>query len=74
MNTIEVKTVGKIDEQVFAILKNSGKPLTLQEIADQMGKPTKTAYKGVKKLFEDNKIDCDNKTRQYSLAKGQDGK
>lgn len=71
MSELEVKIMGKIDEEVFLILKKSGKPLTLQEIADQMGKPTKTAYKGLKKLFEEEKIECDMKTRQYTVAKEQ---
>jgi len=62
--------MGKVDEQVFALLKNFNKPLTLQEIAEQMGKPTKTVFKALQKLFAEGKIDCDVKTRAYSVAKG----
>jgi len=61
--------MGKVDEQVFSILKNSGKPLTLAEIADQMGKPSKTVFKALQKLFTEGKIDCDIKNRQYMIAK-----
>jgi len=61
--------VGKLDEQAFSILKNSGKPLTLSEIADQMGKPPKTVFKALQKLFTEGKIDCDIKNRQYMVAK-----
>ena len=61
--------MGKVDEQVFEVLKSSGSPLTLDEIAQKMGKPSKTVYKGLKKLFEEGKINCDHKTRQYSPAK-----
>ena len=61
--------MGKLDEQVFSILKNSSKPLTLQEIADQMGKPPKTVFKALQKLFSEGKINCDVKSRQYTVAK-----
>jgi len=61
--------MGKLDEQVFSILKNSAKPLTLAEIADQVGKPEKTVFKALQKLFSEGKIDCDVKSRQYMVAK-----
>jgi DNA-binding IclR family transcriptional regulator len=61
--------VGKMDEQVLELLKSSGNPLTLNEIAEKMGKPSKAVYKALRKLFEEGKIDCDLKTRRYSPAK-----
>jgi DNA-binding IclR family transcriptional regulator len=61
--------MGKLDEQVFAVLKNSAKPLTLAEIADQMGKPSKTVFKALQKLFSEGKIECDVKNRQYMAVK-----
>jgi DNA-binding IclR family transcriptional regulator len=61
--------MGKIDEQVFSILKNSPKPLALAEIAEQMGKPPKTVFKALQKLFSEGKIECDIKNRQYTIAK-----
>ena len=61
--------MGKLDEQAFSILKSSSKPLTLAEIADQMGKPAKIVFKALQKLFTEGKIDCDIKNRQYMVAK-----
>ena len=61
--------MGKMDEQVLELLKSSGNPLTLNEIAEKMGKPSKAVYKALRKLFEQGKIDCDLKTRRYSPAK-----
>lgn len=61
--------MGKLDKQVVSLLENSETPLTLAEIADQIGKPSKTVFKTLRKLFNDGKVDCDGKTRRYSLAK-----
>jgi predicted transcriptional regulator len=61
--------MGKLDEQVFSILKNSSKPMTLQEIADQMEKPPKKIFKALQKLFTEGKINCDVKNRQYMAIK-----
>lgn len=61
--------MGKLDEQVFSILKNSSKSLTLAEIADQMEKPPKTVFRALQKLFSEGKIVCDVKSRQYMVAK-----
>lgn len=61
--------MGKVDEQVFSVLKSSGKPLTLAEIAEQIGKPTKTVFKALQKLFSEGKLDCDVKNRQYMVVK-----
>jgi DNA-binding IclR family transcriptional regulator len=58
-----------MDEQVLELLKSSGSPLTLNEIAEKIGKPSKAVYKALRKLFESGKIDCDLKTRRYSPAK-----
>jgi len=43
--------------------------MSLIEIADQIGKPPKTVFKSLRKLFEEGKIDCDLKNRQYTIAK-----
>jgi len=61
--------LGKVDEQIVALLQKSGKPMTLAEIADELGKPPKAAFKGLQKLFDEGKIDCDIKTRTYKLAR-----
>jgi len=61
--------LGKVDEQVVALLEKLGKPLTLAEIADELGKPTKSVFKALQKLFNEGKINCDVRTRTYTLAK-----
>jgi len=61
--------LGKVDEQIVALLKNSGKPMTLAEIADELGKPPKSVFRALQQLFTEGKIDCDIQTRSYTLAK-----
>jgi len=61
--------LGKVDEQVVALLKNSERPLTLVEIAEKLGKPPKTIFKALQKLFSEGKVNCDIRTRRYTLAK-----
>jgi DNA-binding IclR family transcriptional regulator len=63
--------MGKIDKIIISLLENSGKPLSLVEIAEKIGKPKKTVFKALRKLFSEGIIDCDNKNRLYSLAKEQ---
>jgi DNA-binding IclR family transcriptional regulator len=58
-----------MDEQVLECLKSVGSPLTINEIAEKIGKPSKAVFKALRKLFEEGKIDCDHKTRRYSPAK-----
>ena len=60
--------MGKIDKLILSLLENSDKPLTLVEIANQIGKPSKTVFKSLRKLFDKGKVDCDVKTRRYALA------
>ena len=61
--------MGKVEDQIVTLLKNSDKPLTIAEIANQIGKPSKTVFKSLRKLFEEGKVDCDIETRRYTLAK-----
>jgi len=61
--------LGKVDEQVVALLKSSESPLTLIEIAEKLGKPPKTIFKALQKLFTEGKVDCDISTRKYTLVK-----
>lgn len=61
--------MGKVEDQIVSTLKNSDRPLTLIELADKIGKPQKTVFKSLRKLFEKGIIDCDHKNRTYSLAK-----
>ena len=61
--------MGNVEKQIISLLENSKKPLSLVEIAEQIGKPPKTVFKSLRKLFDEGKIDCDVKNRQYMLAK-----
>jgi DNA-binding IclR family transcriptional regulator len=57
--------LNKTDESVVKVMKAEGKELTLQEIADKSGQPTKKVFKSLKKLFEYEMIDT--KARKYRL-------
>jgi uncharacterized membrane protein len=57
--------LNRVDEAVVATLKSVGKGLTLAEIARKSGEPEKKVFKSLRKLFENEMIDCEN--RQYKL-------
>ena len=57
--------LNKTDELVIKTLKTEGKGLSLQEITDKTGEPSKKVFKSLKKLFEHELIDT--KGRQYKL-------
>jgi predicted transcriptional regulator len=61
--------MAKIHKDIIKLL--SEKPLTLAEIAEKLEKSEKKVYNALKKLFSEDKIESDPKTRQYSLAKEQ---
>lgn len=61
--------MAKIHNDIVKLLESSGKPLTLAEIAEKLEKSEKKVYNALKKLFSDGKINCDGRTREYSLAK-----
>ncbi len=60
--------MGKAEDQIVEVLKKSEKPLTLMQIAEQLGKPPKKVFRPLRKLFEANKLSCDPQTRTYKLA------
>jgi len=55
--------LNKTDEQVIAALKE--KELTLAELAEKTGVPTKKIFKSLRKLFENEMIDSN--ARKYRL-------
>lgn len=59
--------LNKTDEAVVAALKNAGKGLTLAEIADASGETPKKVFKSLRKLFENEIIECEN--HHYRLLK-----
>jgi len=61
--------LGKTEEQIVEVLQKSNKPLTLVEIAEQLGKPPKKVFNPLRKLFEDGRVNCDIKAHTYRLAK-----
>jgi predicted transcriptional regulator len=56
--------LNKVDEQVVAALKKE-KELTLQEISEKTGQPSKKVFKSLRKLFENEMVDT--KARKYTL-------
>ena len=61
--------MAKIHKQIITLLTE--KPMTLVEIAEELEKTEKKVFNALKKLFSDNKVNCDSKTRQYYLVKEQ---
>ena len=62
--------MGKTDEEVYQLLSSS-EPLTLVEIAEKLGKKPKVIFRALRKLFEENKINCDYNTHRYSVTKNE---
>jgi len=60
--------LGKTDEQIVEVLKKSAKPLTIIEIAEQLGKPPKKIFGPLRKLFEEGRVDCNIQSHTYRLA------
>ena len=58
--------LNKTDEKVMAALKAEGKELTLQELTDKTGEPSKKVFKSLKKLFEHELIETQG--RKYKLT------
>ena len=58
--------MGKTEKQILQVLSDFG-PLSLDDIANEIGKKPKTVYKSLRKLFEQEKITNDPRTRLYML-------
>jgi len=63
---IAMVKLNKVDELVVSTLKNADKGLTLAEIAERTGESEKKVFRALRKLFENEMIDCQN--RQYKLV------
>jgi predicted transcriptional regulator len=59
--------LNKTDELVVSTLKNAGKELTLSEIAEKCEETEKKVFKSLRKLFENELIDTQN--RKYKFIK-----
>ena len=59
--------LNKVDELVVSTLKDSEKGLTLKEIAEKTGQTEKKIFRVLRKLFENEMIQCEN--HMYRLLK-----
>lgn len=57
--------LNKTDEKVVATLQAEAKELSLQELADKTGEPSKKVFKSLKKLFENEIVST--QARKYKL-------
>jgi DNA-binding transcriptional regulator GbsR (MarR family) len=62
---IDMVKLNKVDKLVVSALKSSSKALTLAEIAEKTGESEKKVFKSIRKLFENEMVESQN--RQYSL-------
>jgi len=67
MSGVNLK-MGKTEDEVLQLLSHS-EPLTLVEIAEKLDKKPKVVFRSLRKLFEEEKITCDLKTRRYSVER-----
>ena len=58
--------MAKLDEEIVLLLKESGVPMTLKEIAAKVGKSEKAVFRALQRLFEKEKVDCID--RKYGLT------
>jgi DNA-binding Lrp family transcriptional regulator len=58
--------LNKVDEAVVSTLKSAGKGLTLKEVAERSGETEKKVFKSLRKLFENEVIECEN--HEYRLT------
>jgi predicted transcriptional regulator len=61
--------MAKIHKDIIKLL--SEKPMSLSEIAESLEKTEKKVFNALKKLFSDDKIESDAKSRKYGLSKKQ---
>ncbi len=59
--------LNKVDELVVSTLENSKEGMTLAEITEKSGESSKKIFKSLRKLFENEIIDVEN--RRYRLTK-----
>ena len=61
--------MAKIHKQIVKLL--SEKPMSIVELAEELEYKEKKVFNALKKLFSDDKINSNAKTRQYYLVKEQ---
>jgi DNA-binding IclR family transcriptional regulator len=58
--------LNEVDELVLSTLKSSDMGLTLGEIAEKIGASEKKVFRALRKLFESEMVECEN--RRYRLV------
>jgi len=58
--------LNKVDEKVVSTLQTEGKELTLQELTDKTGEPSKKVFRSLRKLFENEVVST--QARKYKLT------
>ncbi len=61
--------LNKVDEHVVSALKAEAGGLTLDELSEKTGEASKKVFKSLRKLFENEMVDCMN--RKYRLLKSE---
>jgi len=58
--------MGKLEDLVVSTLESSDEGLTLAEIAEKIGQSEKKVFKALRKLFEKDMVESEN--RRYRLS------
>jgi DNA-binding IclR family transcriptional regulator len=67
LGMVTLVKLNEVDEIVLSILKSSDTGLTLAEIAEKTGASEKKVFRSLRKLFESETVECEN--RRYRLVK-----
>lgn len=65
LGAVALAKLNKVDEAVVSALKSAGKGLALKEIAEKSGETEKKVFKSLRKLFENELIECENRQYRY---------
>ncbi|RLG95726.1 hypothetical protein DRO37_01460 [Candidatus Bathyarchaeota archaeon] len=61
--------LNKTDRRILDLLSQNG-PLTLYEIAERLNMKPKAVFRSLRRLFENDMISCNPRTRKYFIEKG----
>jgi len=60
--------LNKTDRRILDLLSQNG-PLTLYEIAERLNMKPKAVFRSLRRLFENDMISCNPRTRKYFIEK-----
>jgi len=60
--------LNKTDRRILDLLSQNG-PLTLYEIAERLNMKPKAVFRSLRRLFENEMISCDPRTRRYFIER-----